>query len=101
VIEQDITFASLVQRLAYTLVQLQTDIPAIIEYMLGPTWRKQLSELGMICMPQSKWTNDDETAVALCVLRGGSALMDTDSVVCKSLENRTPFSKLRLRIAQR
>tara|TARA_R110002003_G_scaffold112_10_gene9614 strand:- start:112 stop:657 length:546 start_codon:yes stop_codon:yes gene_type:complete len=49
--------------------------------VLGPTWRSQLSELGMIRVPRSNWTNDDETAVALRVLRGGGAIMDHTSVL--------------------
>jgi hypothetical protein len=69
------------QRPASTLVQLQTGIIAIVEYVLGPTWREQLSELGRIRVPQSNWTNDDETAVALRVLRGGGAILDNTSVL--------------------
>jgi hypothetical protein len=64
------------QRPTSTLVQLQTGIPAIVEYVLGPMWREQLSEFGMIRVPRFNWTNDDETAVALRVSRGGGAIMD-------------------------
>lgn len=49
----------------------------MVEYILGPTWRDQLTVLGTIRVPRTNWTNDDETAVALRVLRSGGAIMDT------------------------
>ncbi|KAF2828443.1 hypothetical protein CC86DRAFT_274615, partial [Ophiobolus disseminans] len=69
------------QRPAHTLVQLQTAIPGIVEYVLGPTWRSQLSHLSVLNVPQSNWTNDDENAITLRVLRGGGAIIDHTSVL--------------------
>jgi hypothetical protein len=60
-----------------TLIQLETPIPAIVSYVLGSTWRSQLSPLGTLRVPQTNWTNDDETAVAFRMLRGAGAIMDT------------------------
>jgi hypothetical protein len=59
-----------------TLVQLQTQIPAIVSYVLGPTWRDELTEREWLFVPQSNWTQDEESAIALRMLRGGGALID-------------------------
>lgn len=64
------------QRPAETLVQLQTTIPAIIDFVLGPTWRNEVSEQGTLKVPLANWTNDDESAVALRMFRCGAATID-------------------------
>lgn len=70
------------QRPAHTLIQLEIEIPAIVAYVLGPKWREQLSELGMLDVPQANWTNDDETAISLRMTRGGGgAFMDHNNMV--------------------
>jgi hypothetical protein len=62
-----------------TLVQLETGIPAIVAYILGSTWCDQVSAQRMIAVPQQNWTNDDETAIAFRMLRGGGAIIDNDN----------------------
>jgi hypothetical protein len=68
------------QRPPQTLIQLPTTIPAIVEYILDWTWREHLSELGTISVPRN-WTNDDETALTLRVLRSDGAIMDHSSAL--------------------
>lgn len=65
------------QRPPATLVQLQTQIPSIVEYVLGPTWRQHTDALGRLDVPQGNWTNQEETDVALRMLKVGGFLMDT------------------------
>jgi hypothetical protein len=68
------------QRQPNTLIQLQTAIPAIVGYILGPTWRTELNAQPRphprLSVPQSNWTDEDETALALRMLRGGGAIID-------------------------
>ncbi|KAF1938133.1 hypothetical protein EJ02DRAFT_325193, partial [Clathrospora elynae] len=64
------------QRKPNTLVQLQTPIPAIVSYVLGPSWHNDLSDGQTIAVPQESWTKEDETALAFRMLRGGGAIMD-------------------------
>jgi hypothetical protein len=59
-----------------TLVQLQTQIPAIVSYVLGSTWRDELNGGTGLSVPQQNWTENDESALALRMLRGGAALLD-------------------------
>jgi hypothetical protein len=54
------------QRPTQSLVQLETKIPPIVEYVLGPTWREHLTGLGVMTMPQFNWSNAGEIAV-VCV----------------------------------
>jgi hypothetical protein len=64
------------QRPADTLVQLQTQIPAIVIYVLGPTWRDELNGRDELSIPQLNWTADDEAAIALRMLQGSAAVLD-------------------------
>lgn len=73
-------FAYPSQRPPRTLIQLETGIPAIVEYVLGPAWREQLNRLNRLYVSQANWTNDDESSIALQILRGGGAIMDTTSI---------------------
>ncbi|KAF1941495.1 hypothetical protein EJ02DRAFT_455157 [Clathrospora elynae] len=61
-----------------TLVQLQTEIPAIVSYVFGPTWHTELehSPRGRLLVPQKNRTNANESELALRMLRGGGAIMD-------------------------
>jgi hypothetical protein len=68
------------QRQPNTLIQLPTAIPAIVDYISGPTWRTELNAQPRphprLSVPQSNWTDEDETALALRMLRGGGAVID-------------------------
>jgi hypothetical protein len=62
-----------------TLVQLETRTSAVVAYVLGPSWRDQVSAQRMIASPQLNWTNDDETAIAFRMLRSGGAIIDNNN----------------------
>lgn len=64
------------QRPAETLVQLQTSIPALIDFVLGPMWRDELSERGTLKVPQTNWTNENETDIAFRMFRCVAAIVD-------------------------
>jgi hypothetical protein len=61
-----------------TIVQLQTRIPALISFVLGPnfTWCEEGNERQSLTVPQINWTNEDEAAIALRILRAGGAIHD-------------------------
>jgi hypothetical protein len=68
------------QRQPNTLIRLQTAIPAIVDYILRPTWRTELTAQPRphlrLSVPQENWTNEDEIALALRMLRGGGPVID-------------------------
>lgn len=61
------------QRPPETLVQLQTSIPPLVDYVLGADWRDSLRERGNVRVPFADWTNEDEAAIALRMFRVGAA----------------------------
>jgi hypothetical protein len=59
-----------------TLVQLQMQIPALVSYVLGPTWRDEQNGREGQTVPQLNCTADDEANLTLRVLRGSGAVLD-------------------------
>jgi hypothetical protein len=59
-----------------SIVQLKTQILAVVTYVLGSTWREDLHGRQMLPVPQVDWTEDDEHDIALRLLRSGGAIMD-------------------------
>jgi hypothetical protein len=62
-----------------SIIQPQTQIPALVSYTLAPnfTWREGGNERRSLTVPQIDWTNKNEIAVALRTLRAGGALMNS------------------------
>ncbi|KAF1954946.1 hypothetical protein CC80DRAFT_493334 [Byssothecium circinans] len=59
-----------------TTVYLKTIIPAMVTYVLGPTWKTEIGSGRMLDMPTAMWTDADEVSLALRILRAGGAVID-------------------------
>ncbi|KAH7083745.1 hypothetical protein FB567DRAFT_430090, partial [Paraphoma chrysanthemicola] len=64
-----------------TLIYLQTNIPAIISYVLGQTWHPSAhtnpyEKLLIPQPPAANWTDANESALGLRMLRSGGAIMN-------------------------
>ncbi|KAF2733319.1 hypothetical protein EJ04DRAFT_468677, partial [Polyplosphaeria fusca] len=59
-----------------TTVYLKTNIPAMVTYVLGPTWKTEIGSGRMLDIPTAMWTDADEVSLALRILRAGGAVID-------------------------
>lgn len=59
-----------------TTVYLKTIIPAMVAYVLGPTWRTEIGSGRILDMPTAMWTDADEVSLALRILCAGGAVID-------------------------
>ncbi len=63
-----------------TTVYMKTSIPAMVTYVLGPTWKTELGSGWKLDMPTTLWTDADEVSLALRILRVGGAVIDLSDV---------------------
>jgi hypothetical protein len=61
-----------------TVVHLQTSVPALVTYVLGPTWRSQLAQGDgtFLKKPTGNWSDADEAALAMRIHYAGGASID-------------------------
>ena len=67
-----------VERKPGTVVYLQTSVPALVTYVLGPTWQSQLAQGDGIFLkkPTGNWSDADEAALAMRIRYVGGASID-------------------------
>ncbi|KAF2490331.1 hypothetical protein BU16DRAFT_621959 [Lophium mytilinum] len=59
-------------------VHIRTTVPALVTYILGPTWRSHLEEAGgkQLKRPDHNWTQEDEDSLAKRMLRAGGGYLN-------------------------
>lgn len=71
------------ERESDTVVYLRTSVPALVSYVLGPTWRSQLAggNSATIEKPTGNWSCADEMALAMRIRQVGGALIDVSDAL--------------------
>jgi hypothetical protein len=59
-----------------TTVYLKTVIPAMVTYVLGPTWKTEIGPRRVLDMPPAMWTDADEVSLAFRIRRAGGAVIN-------------------------
>ncbi|KAL1610713.1 hypothetical protein SLS60_002383 [Paraconiothyrium brasiliense] len=59
-----------------TIVYLKTIIPAMVAYVLGPTWKSEIGSETTMDIPTADVCDAEEVTLALRILRAGGAVID-------------------------